>query len=402
MKVLMVHNCYGSSAPSGENQVFEAEAALLKKKGHTVEKFLRHSDTIRGMGIVGTLKGALCTPWNPFAANALKRNIELGMPDVVHVHNTFPLISPSIFRAIGGRAARVLTLHNYRLFCPAAIPMRMGKVCTECLDNYSSIPSLKYGCYRDSRLATLPLAINVGLQRFLGTWIKHVDAFIVLSEFQREKMIKAGLPAELVHVKSNFFPGQPNVLPWSSREPYIVFAGRLSLEKGLRSLIHAWKIWGKEAPELRLVGDGDLREELELEVKDLPIKFLGQLSSLEAQRQVAGARLLILPSEWFEGFPMVIREAFAFGTPAAVSDIGPLSSIVQHQVSGLVFRPADPKSLVREVRTAWDDPGQLERLGKGARVEFERNYTEDVNYSSLKTVYEKAIDISKRRTSSKL
>ncbi len=394
MKILSTHNFYSSATPSGENQVFKAERQLLLNNGHALQTFTRHSDEIRTKGAVGVIQGALATPWNPWMAKTIRQQVEEFQPDVVHVHNTFPLLSPAIFHAIGKRAARVLTLHNYRLFCPAAIPMRDGKVCTECLDKRSPMPAMIHGCYRGSRTATLPLAISVGLHRMLGTWTHQVDAFICLSDFQRELLIEAGLPRDKVHVKPNFYPGNPAIVAWPDRKPYVVFAGRLTAEKGVINLLRAWQTWGTAAPELRLVGDGELRPELERMAAGLPVRFLGQLPADKAQAEIANARLQILPSEWFEGFPMVVREAFAFGTPAAVSDIGPLPSIVQHGKSGVVFQPANPQSLLHEVHTAWETPGLLERLGQGARAEFESKYTEEANYASLMEIYRKAIEVS--------
>lgn len=244
MKIILVHNFYGSSAPSGENSVFEAEGRLLRQRGQSVSTSTKHSDSIRAKGIWGALEGACSTPWNPIAAKALQQLVIAHQPDVVHAHNTFPLLSPSIFHAIGHRAARVLTLHNYRLFCPAAIPMRAGKVCTDCLDRRSVLPAITHGCYRGSRLATLPLVANVSLHRLLGTWTQKVDAFIALTEFQRVRMVEAGLPADLVHVKPNFYPGQPKVVPWSERRPFVVFAGRLTAEKGVLALVRTWLDWG--------------------------------------------------------------------------------------------------------------------------------------------------------------
>lgn len=396
MRILLVHNYYGSSAPSGENQVFEIECALLRTYGHEVETFTRHSDEIRSQGRWGELKGALSTTWNPWTALEITQKIKSFVPEVVHVHNTFPMISPSIFDAIGKRAAKVLTLHNYRLFCPAAIPMRGGQVCTDCLDIHSAWPAVKFGCYRDSRVSTLPLAFSVGLHRTIGTWTKNVDAFIVLSEFQRKRMVDAGLPQSKVHVKPNFYGGIPQEAVWSDRGNYLVFSGRLTAEKGLISLLMAWAEWGADAPELRVVGDGPLRPKLEQLSKGLPVRFLGQLSLAEAQSQIARARLLVLPSECFEGFPMVIREAFAFGTPVAVSEIGPLPVIVKCGLSGIVFEPSNPKSLLQEVRQAWQKPGFLERLGQGARLEFETKYTEGVNYDTLMEIYESALVVSGR------
>jgi glycosyltransferase involved in cell wall biosynthesis len=181
-------------------------------------------------------------------------------------------------------------------------PCAGAKVCTVCLDRRSAWPALRYGCYRDSRVATLPLATSVALHRALGTWTGQVDAFIALSEFQRLRMADSDLPISKVHVKPNFYPGLPSVQPWQERRPYVVFAGRLTAEKGVESLLRAWQAWGVSAPELRLVGDGDLRPELERMAVGLPVRFLGQIGGAEAQAQIAGARLLVLPSEWFETF----------------------------------------------------------------------------------------------------
>lgn len=399
MRILLVHNFYGSATPSGENVVFEAERKLLQKNGHEIMVFTRHSDEIRNKGLLAALRGALATPWNPWMASRIQKNISEFRPDVVHVHNTFPLISPAIFYAIGQKAASVFTLHNYRLFCPAAIPMRNGKVCTECLDKKSSLPAIKYGCYRANRMATVPLVINVGLHRLLGTWGKKVDAFIVLSDFQSELMAKAGLLATKIWVKPNFFPGNPLMMPWENRPPQVVFAGRLSAEKGVENLLRAWQMWGSKAPKLYLVGDGELRPKLETMADGLPVRFTGQIAEQKVYDHIAKARLLILPSECFETFGLVIPASFAFGTPAAVSKIGPLPSIVKDGVNGIVFEPGNPESLLREVRTAWETPGMLERLGVGARKDFENRYTAEKNYQILMRIYEKAMEVKERKLS---
>jgi len=400
MNILLAHNYYGSAAPSGENRVFETEINLLRQRGHKVSVIIRRSDVIRAKGAMGAIHGALATPWNVFAARDIHRMVEADSPEVVHAHNTFPLLSPAIFHAVGRRAARVLTLHNYRLFCPAALPMRAGHVCTECMDRHSVIPAIRYGCYRGSRIATMPLATSIALHRHLGTWTNQVDAFIAMSEFQREKMIAAGLPADLVHVKPNFYPGDPSVVPWAARRPSAVFVGRLSAEKGVLALVRAWMMWGASAPELRIVGEGDLRGELEqlaASSAEVPIRFLGQLADEAARDEIANAKLLVLPSECFEGFPMVVQEAFALGTPVAVSNIGPLPSIVQPGKNGVIFEPGAPRSLLAAVRTVWEQAGELENLAAGARRSFETLYTEDVNYRMLMTIYGQAMEVSQRR-----
>lgn len=394
VKVLLVHNYYGSEAPSGENNVVEAERALLEKNGHAVTVYSRSSDQIRKNGIRGAIRGGVSTPWNPIAAAEVGKLVRQTKPHVVHVHNTFPLISPSIFHSIGQHAARVLTLHNYRLLCPAAIPMRSGKVCTDCIDRRSILPSLRYGCYRGSRAATLPLAANVLLHRLAGTWRNQVDAFIALSEFQKELMARGGLPISKVHVKPNFYAGNPKVAPLLERPNHVVFVGRLGEEKGVRTLISAWRQWGDAAPLLRMIGDGPLRDELIESAKGLRVEIVGQISAEKAQEQIACARMLILPSEWFEGFPMVVREAFAFGTPVAASNIGPLPSIVQHGVNGVVFEASNPSALVSVVKNALENESSLALMAHGARNAFEELYNEKANYYTLMQIYEDAMKVN--------
>jgi glycosyltransferase involved in cell wall biosynthesis len=398
VKVLLVHNYYRSAAPSGENAVFELERDLLERNGHEVRSFVRHSDELQG-GWPGALRGAAATPWNPWTARAIRRVVDEFRPDVVHAHNTFPLVSPAIFPAVGTRAARVLTLHNYRLFCPAGIPVRGGRTCTECLEARSVLPALRYGCYRASRVATVPLALNVALARARSLWQRHVDAFVALTEFQRDRVVAAGLPAERVFVKPNFYPGRPAVVPWSERRPCFVCVGRLSEEKGVRHLLDAWSAWGADAPLLRVIGEGPLRGALERQARasGAKVAFLGQLEPRAAEAEIATARLLVLPSICFEGFPMVLREAFAFGTPVAVSDIGPLPGLVEQGRAGVVFRPGDAASLLEHVRSAWTSPGCLESKAAVARRAFEEKYAEGENHQALMRLYGRAIASQRAR-----
>ncbi|MFH1858259.1 MAG: glycosyltransferase family 4 protein [Candidatus Omnitrophota bacterium] len=396
MKVLLAHNFYGSSAPSGENTVFLAESALLRQKGHCVLEFTRHSDEIRGRGAVGTLQGALSTPWNPFSANKLQSVLRWERPDILHVHNFSPLLSPSIFHAAAGfETATVMTLHNYRLFCAAGIPMRNGKPCTFCLDQKSVIPALRFGCYRGSRVATAPMALMIALHRGLQTWKHHVDAFIALSGFQKGLMAEAGLPDAAIHVKPNFYADPPDALPWVRRKDKIVFIGRLGEEKGVQVLIQAWKAWGAKAPLLEVIGDGPLRKALSEAVSGDglggKIVFRGQLPFDETQQSLSRARLLILPSLCFEGFPMVVREAFALGVPVVASRLGPLPDIVKEGVAGALFEAGNAEDLLRVVRSIWSDQDRLAELAGGARKMFEEKYTADTNYLTLMEIYEAAI-----------
>ena len=396
MKILLVHNFYGSGAPSGENTVYLAERELLCRSGHRVVEFTRHSDEIRGRGAAGVIAGGFSAPWNPFTGLRLADTLKREQPDVMHVHNTFPLISPSLFHAARAfPVATVLTLHNYRLFCAAGIPERFGVPCTDCLERRSVLPALRHGCYRGSRLATLPMAAMIALHRRLGTWDSWVDTFIALTDFQRQTMIGAGLPADRVEVKPHFYADPPLPLPWGEREAKAVYVGRLGRYKGVHVLVEAWKRWGEGAPRLEIIGEGPERERLERMAAGAPISFTGQLDFAEVQRRIARSRLLVLPSLSFEGFPMVIREAFALGVPVAASRLGSIPCIVEEGKNGVLFAPGDADDLLERVRVIWTRPGSLPSMGEGGRSSFELHYTAKANSRQLTAIYRAAI---KRRS----
>jgi len=398
MRIMLVHNHYGSSAPSGENRVFQLERDLLERSGHEVNTLERFSDSLISKGLIGKLQGAVMTPWNPRAARDIFDAVRKFNPDVVHAHNTFPLLSPSVFSAAEG-AARVLTLHNYRLVCPAAIPMREGAVCTECIVRKNVFPAIRHGCYRHSRSATIPLALNVAWNRWRGTWQTDVERFIALSEFQRDLLSKGGIPREKISVKPNFCMPGPAFLPLRERPKRAVFVGRLSEEKGVKDLVRAWALWGAQAPELRIVGEGPLRQELEDMAKDASnILFLGQLSSNQTENEIATARLLLMPSRWYETFGMVLLEAFRVGTPVAVSNIGPLPDLVR-DAKGLVFEAQDPRSLFECVAVCWLSLEQLERMSISSHRVYQENFTDKHNLEMLLKIYEDAIRVRKESIS---
>ncbi len=401
-RIVLAHNYYGSEAPSGENHVFENERDLLRARGHAVTEFARHSDTIRRQGALGLLRGALATPWNPLSRRRLRAVLERERPAVLHVHNTFPLLSPAVLHAARGLpVATVVTLHNYRLFCAAALLLRDGRVCTDCIDRASVLPALRYGCYRGSRAATAPLAASIALHRLLGTFTSHVDAFVVFTPFQRDLASRAGLPAERIHVHPQFHPAPPAVPePWSARAGAL-YVGRLAPEKGVAVLLEAWRRWGADAPPLTVAGDGPERARLEAFAREsglsAAVHFLGRVSHPEVERLLGRTQLLIAPSLWFEGFPLVLREAFASGVPVAASRIGALATIVEEDRTGLLFKPGDPGDLTARVRAAFERQGRLEALGAGARRTFEERYTAEAGYRSLVSVYRQAAEVRRHR-----
>lgn len=280
--------------------------------------------------------------------------------------------------------------------------MRNGRPCTLCLEHTSVIPAFRYGCYRCNRLATVPMTLMIALHRRLKTWERHVDAFIALSNFQKKLMTEAGLPKDAVHVKPHFYPYPPETLSWPHRDEKIVFIGRLGEEKGVQVLLEAWRAWGAEAPPLEIIGDGPLRKALseaalggKLEHK---VVFKGHLTFDETQQLLSCARLLILPSLCFEGFPMVVREAFALGVPVVASRIGPLPGIVKEGDTGVMFEAGNAEDLLRVIRPLWLDQHRLSEMGTAARKDFEEKYTADANYHMMMEIYDAALQRHHRKS----
>ena len=403
MRVLVVHNYYGSSAPSGENQVVRQEVELLRNGGHEVHEYSAHSDCVRGHGVLPVIGAAVLVPWNQQSRARIREQVSALQPDVMHVHNVFPLLSPSIFGAASkNRTAVVNTLHNYRTLCPAAIPVRNGAACTRCIDSRSAIPSLFYGCYRNSRIATAPVAMSVALHRMLRTHQRRVDAFIALTHFQKTLLVRGGLPETRVHVRPNFFSGAHQPLPWEAREQKIVFIGRIGKEKGVDTLLSAWGRWGPLAPRLEIIGQGPDLEHLRVVARQSgawSVRFLGQRTPEEVRSLLSTAKLIVIPSIWFEGFPLVLCEAFALGVPVAASRFGTFEELVESRGAGRLFGPGDPEELQKTVASMWEDTAGLQAMSVAARHEFESSYSASRSLRALEAIYHLAIKAKSDRTS---
>lgn len=396
MKILLVHNHYGSEAPSGEERMFYEEFLLLKQMGHDVYTFETYSDWVIKLGILGKFLAAIVVPWNPITKYFLQKKVKKIKPDVIHVHNTFPLLSPSIFYIKKGKAVFVKTLHNYRLQCPGGIPMREEAICTNCITKKSVVDSLIYGCYKKSRVLTLPIAVNVWLHRKLKTWHKRVDAFVVMTKFQKNLICNGDFPASKVFVKPNFLlPSFDKLKPYHERNGSCVYIGRLSPEKGVRNLIETWRLWGQGAPLLKIVGDGEERFSLESEAKGLPIEFVGQVDKEQVNSIISDAALLILPSKCLETFGLVVIEALSRGTPVAVSNTGGLPSLITHGVNGFVFDSCSPVSMLRTLTEAFSNYELLNEMSFQSTAIFDSKYLPDGNYSILHNIYQKVINNEK-------
>jgi glycosyltransferase involved in cell wall biosynthesis len=390
MRILLVHNFY--QQPGGEDLVYADEARLLEARGHDVVRYSLHNDTITSMSTIG-LVGR--TVWNAQSNADIRARIAATKPDLLHVHNTFPLVSPSVYYAASAsRLPVVQTLHNYRLFCPAAVCFRDGRVCTDCLDRSVPWPAVRHACYRDSRMASATVVTTLSIHRLLRTWQRKVAAYVALTNMARSLFIRAGLPGSKIVVKPNFVDPDPG--PGAGEGGYMLFIGRLSAEKGLRTLLRAWQLLPQPVP-LRIVGDGPLASELKAAAGSMPeIQWLGRREPAEIVPLLRDATCLVFPSECYETFGRVIVEAFAAATPVIAAGHGAAAELVRDGGTGLLFRPGDAEDLASKVMLLCSEPSARGRLSAAARVEFEVRYTADVNYRSLMDIYNRAVADAER------
>ncbi len=389
MKVLLVHNSYQERG--GEDIVFEQERQLLQFRGNTVVEYRRSNAEIEQFSALQRLGLVKRTIWASDVRRDFARLLRQEKPDLVHIHNTFMMISPSIYSACREAQVPVVqTLHNYRLLCPAATFFRNGATCEECVD-HSLWRGVRHACYRGSHLATAATALMLAAHRVRGTWEHMVDCYVALTAFSRDKFVEAGLPAERVRIKPNFVHPDPGARVEDGT--YALFVGRLAEEKGIPTLLAAWRNLPQSIP-LRIVGDGPLRNELETQLEHESVsnvRLEGRLTREQAMAAMKGARFLVFPSILYENFPLTIAEAFACGLPVIASALGTMTEIVKPRHTGLLLRPGDADDLASHVNWAWNHPGQMWHMGKQARREYENCYTAEQNYRILHDIYLQAM-----------
>lgn len=387
MNVLSVHNSY--QQPGGEDEVFRQEAQLLERNGHRVTRCHAHNNDISGKGSLSLLAR---TVFNRQAFKQVKQLIRISEAEVVHVHNTFPLLSPSVYYAAASENVPVVqTLHNYRLLCPAAVLYRDGLVCENCVTSGSLWPAVQHGCYRNSKPASAAAAGMLTIHRLLKTYHKYITTYIALSDFARGKFITAGLSADAIVIKPNFIDPDPG--RGQGLGSYCLFAGRLTREKGIRTLLDAWMTEPSPPFDLEIVGDGELASEVASAVEKCPrIRWQGRLGKSEMFERMRNAAAVVVPSLWYEPFGLVVIEAFAMGVPVIASKIGSLADLVKHGHTGLHFEPGDPLDLAAQLRWLDCHPAIFHAMRSQARREFERSYTGDRNYSLLMNIYKATID----------
>jgi glycosyltransferase involved in cell wall biosynthesis len=304
----------------------------------------------------------------------------------VHFHNFMPLLSPAVYYACREFDVPVVqTLHNYRLLCPSATLYRDGQVCEECLGKLVPWPGVLHKCYRQDRLASAAVGTMISAHEFMGTWRNLVDRYIGLSEFARQKLAQNGIPEQKIVVKPNYVDPDPGAKKESGE--YALFVGRLSPEKGIRTLLESWRRLKVSIP-LLILGEGPCEGEVSAATRERPcIQWHGWTDKTGVIDAMKGARFLILPSECYESFPLALVEAFGCGLPVVASALGSLRELVDEGRTGVTFRASDPEGLARRIEWAWTHTGEVMEMGCQARLEFESKYTAQRNYQALLGIY---------------
>ena len=380
MKILFVHNAYQNFG--GEDAVVKSEIALLRFYGHTVELYQRHNDELHHLS---SAVAAVSTVWSRSSTDAVEAICHSFNPDIIHVHNTFPLISPSIYWAAARNKIPVVqTLHNFRLLCAQGTFYRNGSICTDCLGK-SPWRAVKRKCYRESLPQSAVLVSMLSAHRIAGTYRNRVTSYIALSAFARDRFITGGLPAGKLRIKPNFVESE-NQPAWNSRYGGL-YVGRLSQEKGIGTLLAAVRQCGNS--NIDIIGGGTFEDAVTEAVGD---RYLGFLSRDEIMERMGSASFLIVPSVCYEQLPTTILEAFSCGLPVIASRLGVLTNIVQEGVTGLLFNPGDAADLAAKIAWAHAHVDEMKSMGRAARAEYEAKYTPSINYQMLIEIYEDAID----------
>jgi glycosyltransferase involved in cell wall biosynthesis len=393
MKILVVHGRYRSLAPSGENHVVDQERVALRAAGHEVDTFERHSDEIADWGLSRKALLPARAIRNGEVRRDLQRHLLRARPDVVHIHNTFPLLSASVLLACrDAEVPVVVTLHNYKLLCASGDFFREGQPCHDCA-NGSGLAALSRGCYRGSRIATLPVVLANGVNR--PAWRTLVSAYIFISAAQRRLMSSLDLPADRVFVKHNFVPPAP--CPTREPEHLVAYLGRLDAAKGVPLLLRGWEAFRARSPasRLRLVvaGSGPMDNEVrEWASRHSTVDVAGLLSREEANDLLRRALVAVVPSQWEETFGLVAVEAMAAGVAPLAPASGSFPELVSDGVDGMLFRPGDPESIAMALCAVDRDPAHFIELGRKGRVTHEQRFGPEANVEQLLGIYRFAVD----------
>jgi glycosyltransferase involved in cell wall biosynthesis len=386
-RVLVVHNRYRRGAPAGEDNAFDQEVDMLRNAGLDVETYVRSNDEVRESDVLAAAATAFGMTHSERTALDLRALIAQFRPEVVHFHNTFPLITASGYLACrDGGVPVVQTLHNYRILCAESTSFRAGAPCTLCTPS-SHFNAIRHGCYR-SHVGSFFVARMLKKQWRSGVFTTQVDRYIALTEFAAQRFAAAGIPRERISVKPNFTRYVPE--PGDGSGGYVLFAGKLQPQKGLGTLLRAWSRLA-HIP-LRIVGTGPLDGELRTRAAEqgLRVEFLGMRPRPDTMELMRRAAFMVLPSECYEGFPLVVTEAYACGTPIVASRIGGLPEMVRDGVTGALFEPGNATALAESVEALWGRRAVLAPMRRVCRAVFEDELCESRNLETLLEVYARA------------
>ena len=381
LHIVVAHESYLHRG--GEDRVVESEVALLRNYGHDVTLLTRKNEELERISSLSLLKQ---TFWSGQTTDDLTRIHQAKPIDILHVHNTVPLISPSIYWAASKlRIPVVQTLHNFRLLCPQAMFLREGKVCEDCLGKVPWRGAVR-SCYRDSAADSAALAGMLTFHRSIGTWQHRVQRYIALNEFCKQKFIQGGLPEERISVKPNFVDDLGEPERGQQRQGFL-YVGRLSSEKGIDTLAAAFRTTSQA--RLRIAGSGPAQSSLSV---SCPAAVqLGEISSAAVRSEMLGATALVLPSICYENCPMVLVEAFAAGLPVVASRTESLAEAIEEGVTGLLFEPGSHTELAEKLLWATEHPSEMQRMGRAARAKFLIAYAAPANYQALMEIYRSAV-----------
>lgn len=386
MKVLVAHSRY--QQPGGEETTLENEAALLERHGHRV---VRHIADNRDLAEMSRPKIAISTLWNRQTSHAIRALIDRERPDVVQVHNWFPLLSPSVHHAArAGGVPVVQTWQNYRLACVNAMLLRDGAVCEDCVGRPFAWPGIRHACYRGSRVQSAGVAVTVTGHRLIGTWSRSITEHIAPSDIVKRHLITSGVPADRIHLKPNFLAEDPG--PGTGSGDHLMFVGRLAPEKGVDILLDAWAIVRPRA-RLLIVGDGPpgpVRDAVAAAHEVGDVTWLGWQPEEAVIDLLGSAQGLVVPSIWYEGQPRVILESLARGTPVLTSRLGAMAEMIEDRRTGRLAEPGSAGSLAEAIRWLLEHPDHGS-LRDAARATFETSHASGPNLTRLLEIYELAI-----------
>jgi glycosyltransferase involved in cell wall biosynthesis len=384
LNILIVHNYY--QIPGGEDTVVASEKRMLENGGNKVILYSRNNSELKDMNKFQTLFLPFSVIYSRKTSLEIKRIIREEEIDIVHVHNTLSLISASVYyAALSMKVPVVQTIHNFRLLCPGATFYRDGHVCEDCVSK-GLLCAVKHSCYRKSKLQTLACVISCVIHRAKGVYGKI--NYICLTDFNKQKLFSIKQIREKnVYVKPNFVNSIREFIPGIKREKRFIFAGRLDSLKGIDLLLEAWKLMGKDAPKLVICGIGPMEEWCKNYIKTHGVnaEMLGFIPNTEVRKMIANSKAVVLPTKWYEGFPMSIVEAYSVGTPVVCSDLGNAGSIVIDGITGFKFDNSSPEDLAKCIYKVNDD------VCETTLNFYMENYTEEKNYRQLIGIYKNII-----------